>query len=189
MRIRRIVFTLIFSPVLLVAVSWLCAWGNNIKPTQSDAPLRWHAAVMANLRIPPSGTAVHSGLGVRVRRVWLTSPPFISTTETSAGWPIHCLTGVRVEMGTLEKNLLPWWHRLAPVAQAPWVRRGAERRIPLIPMWPHFAFAWVFWWFTSFVASESVSIAKMALRRRCRLCLACGYPLIGNECPECGART
>jgi hypothetical protein len=110
------------------------------------------------------------------------------------GWPIRSMeyTGSMDDgypprngkFGTVE-------HRLADGiligGKTTWVMRYEERRLPLMPLWPGFAFSTCAYGVLSLLAITGIAALRRARRRVRGLCVACVYPLgAAARCSECG---
>jgi hypothetical protein len=114
------------------------------------------------------------------------------------GWPIPAweyfdlVDGrpVTTQLGTPRRRTtnqaLSVWQRGLEVP-AWWPQYGW--RFPFVPVWGGIAVSVGFW--TVFIAVGVVVFRQLRqrLRRRSGRCAACGYPVCGSQCPECGTST
>lgn len=205
--------------VLNVGVAWACvAWGTlrvvngqHVRPATArpDVPesgwlaptrLDWPFAVPVDWPLP-SVRSWSEGFGLRWdggATDW--DAPALVATRLRAGWPMRSVQWAQLDefdanglaRTTTGANLL------LPVSRGELSNWGfangwVPRRLPVEPAWPGFAVNSVL--FAVLLAGVvtgpfvGVRAVRAARRRRRGLCVACGYPVGGAVCSECGRPT
>lgn len=98
-----------------------------------------------------------------------------------AGWPFRafCVEWTCVGVGVFKNNAV--WSSADGKADP---RQGI--RVPWSPMWLGLAIDTLLVFVVVYTASLGFSLANLFRRQRNGLCSACGYPLAGPVCSECG---
>ena len=176
------------EPGLYWSVSWYQRWGfTRVKSWWSPGPRQDFPLVATRPRIPSWG-------GIQVPDPLI--DPFERWEVSDAfGWPYLAMrSGFDVQSGGDSPGPLQSKMRglqLTPINVSAMGLDG--RALPLLPIWPGFAFDTAFYglfsallWLLLFRGSSGL---RRVFRRRRGLCVACGYDLRHADhaaCPECG---
>lgn len=204
-RLRTLAACLAAALVLTVAPAWLaeCFWTGT--PSRlADVGGSWHAPVPEDWPVEPqaSGTMTQrlrvrtvAGDINRTGQLRIIIPAYDNRyllDTIYSGWPVRVLK----RRGPQDDRPVPagFFRRLAaygvPIGIQSDDLTGADRRIPLIPVWEAFAATWLAWSGgligTALLASGFRGARSVWWRKRSR-CAGCGYVLLDMDvCPECG---
>jgi hypothetical protein len=194
---------LIVGVLLTVVVAWSFAlFGNSAYTAITYTPPGPGARLSSASRVPDdfvNGTHVSKrGRGFRYQMVtemvWIGSRLGMMTDRQNrtierveVGWP----WGTMEWIGTMDlrhrKDGWTWRDGLEPPRWGGAITQGASRRLPLVALWPGFAYSALTIGAVLFVVQLVPRGVRRGLRRRRGRCVACGYELQGLvKCPECG---
>jgi hypothetical protein len=190
-----------------VAVSWGIAMACSVRTGEvTYTPPPPGSRLSSASRVPSDyekGThVVYRGPGIRYEMVtesmWMGSTLGAvsgrknrSVERVEVGWP----WGAMEWAGTMDERVVRReWSAIAGVRVRGWdgrVALGADRRLPLVPLWPGMALDALVFGAGAWAGWSGVRGVRGWRRRRGGRCEGCGYRLAGNvsgTCPECGRR-
>lgn len=210
--VRRLFLSIAVSAaagaVLAVAMAWVVALygkvekvdisytppGDERRSSWSRVPAGWEFGTHVVADGGSYGGVVRYELVTEM--VWagstlgaMSGRPNRSVERVEVGWPVASMEWV----GEMDhrRGYRPtgwvWQSGFEPPIHKGNLYLGADRRLPLMPVWPGFAVSalvcgapvWIVWF--------GGGVARRAIRRRRGLCAACGYPRgVANVCSECG---
>jgi hypothetical protein len=112
-----------------------------------------------------------------------------SIERVSAGWPAPAMEWIGSLDTRHDDNAWRWHDGLTPPIHKGNLCQGADRRIPLTPIWPGFAINTLVLSLVPFSMWTGFFLLRRHRRRIRGTCADCGYDIFGlASCPECGER-
>jgi hypothetical protein len=116
-----------------------------------------------------------------------------SIERVATGWPLVSMewAGTMDQRRRYQSHAMPGvvdvMAGLAPPVRVADLYQGADRRLPLVPLWPGFVVDAMGWGLLGWISVLVVRGWRRRRRRRRGLCEVCAYPVAGCErCSECG---
>ncbi len=204
-RLTTLLICLFLGAVLTLAGAWHAALYAELEPyTITYTPPAPGSRLSSSSRVPNDfvqGTNVlrkswRSALRYELvtEMMWIDSKLGMmsgrqnrSIERVAAGWPAPAMEWIGSLDMRHDDNAWSWNDGLTPPMRAGNLCQGADRRLPLIPIWPGFAINTLVLSLVPLCMWTGIVLLRRNRRRIRGRCVGCGYDVFGlDACPECG---
>lgn len=204
-----VIFSLALGAIWTILLSWGLALVSPIRRVEIEHTPMLAGARLSSATVVPSGWELGSrvlGWGPGVRYELVTEMVWAGSTlgalggrqnrsieRAATGWPLVSMEWA----GTMDRRRR--YHSYAmsgafdvmaglpPPVRVADLYLGADRRLPLVPLWPGFVINASVWGLAGWICVVMMGALRRRRRRRRGLCEACAYPVVGcARCSECG---